>query len=413
MTDKFYVPKGGLLFDKKENFSNVQGSDTDDLNLQSSLVPASAKASKNKPVKSVKPPKDPSVNTPVKSVKPPKDPSTNKPVMSTPLTWNPTSIPTTTDEIQQVLYGTNVMNNIIQYVRRRNKKRIEILEDTGSSQPNPTNPYEYVKTSDWTDGGANDLNPLVDGQTYNITGGIDMSPDGTHIVLCEDWNDNQRSYTMSTAFDFSTAVIDGTKSGVDTQPQNIRWCDEGNKYTFTLGSANQIAVYATSTAYECDTTDSELSRAAFTEFGHGTGVNPVGAFVPDGTSFYVAIEKSGDSHIYMAKATVSTPFDLDTITGVTDLDINDITSSIAASSNDAMLITDDESIMMWFHDGVLYFCTMSTPGDVTTWVADETNKLNPDTGTTTAGWATNSDYSKHIFASKDNTVPKISIYEPA
>tara|TARA_Y100000996_G_scaffold370193_1_gene317623 strand:- start:1564 stop:2769 length:1206 start_codon:yes stop_codon:yes gene_type:complete len=93
--------------------------------------------------------------------------------------------------------------------------------------------------------------------------GIRFKPDGTKMYICGGnytSDDKTDQYTLSTAWDISTASYDSVSldhSSHDITPLDILWNDDGTKFYMLGGSGHTITEYTCSTAYQ-------LSSASFT-----------------------------------------------------------------------------------------------------------------------------------------------------
>jgi len=96
----------------------------------------------------------------------------------------------------------------------------------------------------------------------NYCHGIRFKPDGTKMYICaSDFTsaDQTDQYTLSTAWDISTASFDSVSldhSSQDSVPNDILFNDDGTKFYMLGGAGHTISEYTLSTAYQ-------LSSASF------------------------------------------------------------------------------------------------------------------------------------------------------
>ena len=140
--------------------------------------------------------------------------------------------------------------------------------------------------------------------------GVTFSTDGTKVYIVGITSDTIYQYSLSTAFDISTAnstpVASRSLTGEETQPRAIVFKPDGTKM-FISGSGTQglLIEYILSTAWD-------VSSAAYER---GTSVNaqesqPMGLRIkPDGTKLYITGIANGKAHQY----SLSTAWDTNSI----------------------------------------------------------------------------------------------------
>jgi hypothetical protein len=118
------------------------------------------------------------------------------------------------------------------------------------------------------------------------SGGLFLSPDGLNMYVNGSTGDDVNQYTLSTAFDVSTATYVRTFSTAaqDTSPQDIFFKPDGLSM-FILGSANDtVFQYTLSSAFDIFTASYASKSVSVTS----QDTNPFGLwFKPDGTVMYV------------------------------------------------------------------------------------------------------------------------------
>ncbi len=170
----------------------------------------------------------------------------------------------------------------------------------------------------------NDING--DGSGFDVSAqdttprGIAFNNDGTKMFVVGDTDNDINEYTLSTAFDLSTATFndingDGSGfdiSGQDTTPQFIKFNNDGTKMFVIGNDGDDINEYTLSTGFD-------LSTATFNDInGDGTGFDVSAqdeltrgiAFNNDGTIMYYIGNTDDEIYVY----TLSTGFDLSTAT---------------------------------------------------------------------------------------------------
>lgn len=142
----------------------------------------------------------------------------------------------------------------------------------------------------------------------NGESGFVITPNGSHLYISDNTGDAVYRYTFGTAFDVST-LSSGTQmfstSSVDTQPDKCRFNDDGSKF-FLLGRANnRIYEYTVSTAYDLST--ATYSNNSLLVSSQATA--PLGFdFSSDGTKLIVSDNTTDSVYLY----NLSTGFDITT-----------------------------------------------------------------------------------------------------
>ena len=131
---------------------------------------------------------------------------------------------------------------------------------------------------------------------------------GTKMYLVGSANNSVYQYTLSTAFDLSTTSYDSVSLSVtsqDTDPASIAFNNDGTKMYVSGFSSNSVYQYSLSTAFDLST--ASYDSISFSVAGQETG--PAGLyFKPDGTKMYI-IGYIADS---VNQYSLSTAFDLST-----------------------------------------------------------------------------------------------------
>jgi len=147
-------------------------------------------------------------------------------------------------------------------------------------------------------------------KSYNPTGdyfGVRLNNDGTRLYQLRNSNDTIYQYNLSTAFDVSTASASGSIAvgTPDTEPSGFTFNNDGSKL-YTTGLINDsVFQWSLSTAF--DITTASYDSVSFSVSSQET--SPYGvSFNPSGTSMYVI--GVGTDSVY--QYTLSTAFDLST-----------------------------------------------------------------------------------------------------
>jgi len=136
---------------------------------------------------------------------------------------------------------------------------------------------------------------------------IDFNTDGTKMFVVGSDGDDVNEYTLSTAFDVSSAsfVDSFSVSGQDTLPTGIAFNTDGTKMFVSGDAGNDINEYTLETGFDVST--AEFAEYSFSVSGQDTIPEDV-AFNTDGTKMFVLGGGADDVFEY----TLETGFDLST-----------------------------------------------------------------------------------------------------
>lgn len=145
--------------------------------------------------------------------------------------------------------------------------------------------YQYTLSTAWDVSTASYASKSKDVSTEETNPRLlYFSPDGTKMYVAGSTNDEIYQYTLSTAWDVSTASYDSTTFSTDNNPVGMSFNSNGSKI-FVIGStANTVKEYSLATAYDVGSTSVLLnSLDASSEDASMTGL----AFKNSGTKLYL------------------------------------------------------------------------------------------------------------------------------
>jgi sugar lactone lactonase YvrE len=174
-----------------------------------------------------------------------------------------------------------------------------------------TSVYQYTLTTAWEITTASYASKTFDFSTEEATPtGIAFSADGTKMFMVGTTDDIVEQYTLSTPWDVSTATADAVQldvSSEDTAPEGITFGNGGLKLYVVGNTNNSIFEYTLTTAYDLST----ASYASKTISVASEDTNPVSvAFSSAGTAMFVAGSETDAVYQY----TLSTAWDCSTAT---------------------------------------------------------------------------------------------------
>jgi len=154
---------------------------------------------------------------------------------------------------------------------------------------------------------------VYSGKTVSVAGqettpqGLFIGSNGTKMYVCGSAGDDVNEYTLGTAWDVSTATFTAVSTGVtqDTAPNDVFFKDDGLTM-FMLGQTNDtVYQYTLSVAWDITTaTYASKSFSVTTQEGTPTGM----WFKSDGTTMYIV----GANNDTVYQYTLSTPWDIST-----------------------------------------------------------------------------------------------------
>jgi len=179
------------------------------------------------------------------------------------------------------------------------------------------------------------------GAQLGNTEGIAFKSDGTAMYLIGFSNDKVWQYTLSTAYDISTASYSNKSFSVASQdgvPRDIRFKPDGTiMYIIASTAPDSVYQYTLSTAWDVST----ASYANKSLNVQSQSINPGGLILsPDGTKVYVA----GHSNKIVFQYNLSTAWDVST--GTYSTNSIDVSSGIFGHANpplNALELNDDAS----------------------------------------------------------------------
>ena len=172
--------------------------------------------------------------------------------------------------------------------------------------------YQYDLSTAWDLSTASYASKSFDFSTYNTAQGIFVNSDSTKVIICSSTTSSAWEFTLSTAKDISTAsYTNNTKdlTGEDSGTVGVSMNSNGTKM-FILGSTNDtVYQYSLSTAYDVST--ASYDSISFDASTQETGTDQL-FFSQDGLKMYII----ADEVVYQY-STASLTQTLDLSTGTT------------------------------------------------------------------------------------------------
>jgi len=137
--------------------------------------------------------------------------------------------------------------------------------------------------------------------------GLFFKSDGTKMYVADGSNRDVFQYSLSTAWDVSTASYDSVFADFGSQDTDVRgifFKDDGTKFYLCGDAGNDVNEYSLSTAWDISTRSFTTNFSVSSQDTEPQGIY----FKPDGTKFYIAGSNSSDIYQY----SLSTAWDIST-----------------------------------------------------------------------------------------------------
>jgi sugar lactone lactonase YvrE len=164
---------------------------------------------------------------------------------------------------------------------------------------------EYTLSTAW------DISTASYTQNFSVSSeiifpsGFFFKPDGTKMYVIGYSNDEVNEYTLSTAWDVSTAsyVQNFSVSAQESVPLGIFFKPDGTKM-YIIGNTDEVNEYTLSTAWDVSTASYDQVLSVYSQDDYPTGL----FFKPDGTKMFIIGQGGDDVNEY----TLSTAWDVST-----------------------------------------------------------------------------------------------------
>ena len=210
---------------------------------------------------------------------------------------------------------------------------------------------------------------------------VAFNDDGTKMYITGYATDAVYQYSLSTAYDVSTASYDSVSldvSSQDTAPQKILWNPDGTKLYMLGYSSDKISQYNLSSAYDLSTASFSTSSPSFAS---QTTVPTGMAFKPDGTKLFVG----GFSPNTVFQYSLSTAYDLSTIT------YDGISFGIGSYET-------DNRVVMFNNDGQLMYVAGPASDKIWQFVSGSGTSYPTSSPVTVTGLTNGTSYTFNVWA---------------
>lgn len=171
--------------------------------------------------------------------------------------------------------------------------------------------YQYTLSTAWDLSTASYASKSFSTGDDNTPRDFTFNNDGTKIYYVGSTSDTVYQYSLSTAYDISTASTDNKSLSVSSQagtPTGVELKSDGTKLYISDGGSDAIYQYSLSTAFDVST--GSYDSVSFSFSSQGTNTQSI-FFSPDGTSLFVCDTASSNDTVY--KYSLSTAWDVSTL----------------------------------------------------------------------------------------------------
>lgn len=228
--------------------------------------------------------------------------------------------------------------------------------------------------------------------------GITFKTDGTKMYFIGYQGDDINEFDLSTPWEPSTSTFVQTKSisAQETSPSGLRFKTDGTKMFVIGSSSDQVREYSLSTAWDVSTASYVRGFSVSSQTGTPTGIT----FGSSGTKMFV----SDLNAIY--EYTLSTGWDVSTATYVQSLSTTDVPSNY---TRDIVLNDDGTKIYVAGYYDFVYEYVMSTAYDLST-ATFNTKVGHPFNAVEGIDWSADGD-AMFLITDGDNAIFKFTLTE--
>lgn len=238
---------------------------------------------------------------------------------------------------------------------------------------------------------------------------MDVDSTGTRVLIANSTDDFIRRYELSTPWDFTTgAGVSGWRGY--TNPTQIQMFPAENDFGYMVYTISNDLVYSIFHNTEWTITVGDVASSTSvnqdTQLGNTGSAESIQRLNADGTALYVSIQQVGIE--YVRRYELSTPYDVSSFGSYTELNVDSTMGGGTTALSSSMLISPDETYVLMVENNTVHLITMSTPGDISTGVVNDTDTLTIS-GYGVACWV-NPEFTKFWIARSSGTVPAVREY---
>ena len=240
--------------------------------------------------------------------------------------------------------------------------------------------------------------------------GVEFDSDGSYCWIATN-SDIIHGYPLSTAWDITSMGADNKTLNVatgDTTPRKVRFSPDGTKFYLTGTSTDDVSVYSLSTPWDISTGGASPDSTSDAVLG---GARYESFHIDDSNGEYLYAMDYVNSNVVRYKTTTPGVFNVSTMdrTGLQRFSTSAQTSTAGRMLN---LSTDGTILYAGWENNDLYQYTLSTPWDLST-ASYASKSLDLDaTATATKDVAFSSDGTELYTANDNQTIVKYDLSTP-
>jgi hypothetical protein len=223
-----------------------------------------------------------------------------------------------------------------------------------------TSPADYVRRYDlstaWDISTVTYTNNFYQAAQEASMNGLEFKPDGTKMYVCGTQNNTAYQYSLSTAWDITTASYDSKSlsiSDVGTSAMDLRFNSDGTKL-FAMRNTGQILTYNLSTPWDISTGSYSSSETWVTGYTNVWGFS----FANNGTKILISnygadpdelvmYDTGGTDHPYSTYSPALTNSSNGQINSSSWLDINSMTADETKNGGDIFYAVSTDNRTSW------------------------------------------------------------------
>lgn len=264
---------------------------------------------------------------------------------------------------------------------------------------------EYDLTVPWEVTSASYVQQFVVGGQETVPTGITFKPDGSIMYLIGSTGDDINQYSLSTPWDVSTATYLHNFSVVSEEsiPQDLRFTNDGMTMYMIGRASDKIHEYSLSTAWDVST--ATYTNVSFSVVGQEANSSDF-AFSSDGTKMYVTGVSSDRVHQY----TLSTPWDISTAS----YDNLNLYVNGQDANPQSIAFKDDGTIMYMIGNSsdAVHQYELTTAWDISTAIYEQNVLISAQEATPTGVAFSNDGYKMYIIGTTSDKVHQYSLSLP-
>ena len=206
--------------------------------------------------------------------------------------------------------------------------------------------WEYTLSTAYDVSTATEVDSISASSQESTARGFCFNDDGTKLFVIGQGSDTVFEYTLSTGFDVSTGSYSGNSYSVNSQdalPQDVSFSSDGLKMFVLGGSGSDINEYTLSSAFDITSTVTFIDSFRVDSAGDVAGMS----FSSDGLFVYVTY----DNAYVIGRYALSTAWDISTADYIGGINIASLNSTYADQVYGVCITDSDTKMVFGTNDG--------------------------------------------------------------